>query len=183
MMLSVFLQLALTADASDGNKYDGAGGLLLLFLLLGLGVAFVYGYDNYQKKKKDAQQLRREEQFHEERAIIRKAARLYSKSGLVQALCKRIRKFPESPEIKRIEIGTDCMTVTLDGLLKTEPKKTVPYADFTYKDLNEENCPFIACALAAALGVPFHVEFQDGYPTAALIVVREKLLDPNIEPE
>lgn len=161
------------AFSSDSDGFV----VLLVVLLIGLGIAFIKNQNDQFRK---LEEQRKEEQFRSERERTRETAKPFRHSELVQALSKKILFLPETPEVSSIRIGTDCMTVTFAGDQNGENTKTVSYESVSHKDLNEENCVPIACALAAELGPPYHIEYEDGQPTAALTVVRGKLLDPNV---
>ena len=175
MNTSVNLPAETAAPASSGA--ETLIGITIIIIILIIFIAIYIASNKYKEEEKQRKAVR----FKNERMQLLDAARPFRRSVFVNALCKRILALPEIPEIKRIQIGGDCMTVTFDDEQEGTSMKAFPYSAVSHKDLKEDNFPAVACALAAELGPPFHVMFLDGQPTSELIVVHGKLLDPNIK--
>lgn len=175
MNTSVNLPAESAAPASSGANLVITFTIIFLFIIIGLAVYIA------NSRFKEEEKQRKAIRFKNERTELLEAARPFRRSVFVNALSKRILALPELPEIKRIRIGGDCMTVTFDDEQEGTSMKAFPYSAVSHKDLKEDNFAAVACALAAELGPPFHVMFLNGQPTPELIVVHGKLLDPNIK--
>ena len=178
MTASVFWYLDQTFEefCSENETLVVLGGILFLIILIAAcsSSGSSSGSSSSGQNTKlpvTPENLRR---YDEEVSRIKQTAEPLRSTRLIAELYKRIRSLDEQKSVRRIDIGTEAVTV----VYRNDPDTVLVYHRMGLNNLNAADCIPCACALQEKLGDCYHVRFQNGQMMPSVILNPYDLKDP-----